>query len=68
LQDYAFVHYENRESAESALDALNGKEVCGSVIEISLAKPPSDKRKKEEVLRARERRMMTAMTQQRNLA
>ncbi|MCP6198958.1 hypothetical protein NL445_28405, partial [Klebsiella pneumoniae] len=27
-------------------------------MEVSLAKPPSDKKKKEEILRARERRMM----------
>jgi hypothetical protein len=47
----------------AALNALNGKDVGGSMIEISLAKPPSDKKKKEEVLRARERRMMQMMTQ-----
>lgn len=28
---------------------------------VSLAKPPSDKKKKEEILRARERRMMQLM-------
>lgn len=41
-----------------AMSELNGKEIGGSHIEVSLAKPPSDKKKKEEMLRARERRMM----------
>lgn len=41
-----------------AMNELNGKEMGGSHIEVSLAKPPSDKKKKEEMLRARERRMM----------
>lgn len=40
---------------------LNGKEMGGSHIEVSLAKPPSDKKKKEEILRARDRRMMQTM-------
>lgn len=40
------------------MNELNGKEMGGSHIEVSLAKPPSDKKKKEEMLRARERRMM----------
>lgn len=40
------------------MNELNGKEIGGSHIEVSLAKPPSDKKKKEEMLRARERRMM----------
>lgn len=37
---------------------LDGKDMGGAHIEVSLAKPPSDKKKKEEMLRARERRMM----------
>jgi heterogeneous nuclear ribonucleoprotein R len=36
--------------------------VGGSELEISLAKPPSDKKKKEDMLRKREQRMMRAMT------
>ncbi|XP_035710994.1 heterogeneous nuclear ribonucleoprotein Q isoform X2 [Folsomia candida] len=58
IKDYAFVHFEERDGAVKAMDELNGKDVGGSLIEISLAKPPSDKKKKEEILRARERRMM----------
>lgn len=63
IKDYAFVHFEDRDSAIKALNDLNGKDVGGSNIEISLAKPPSDKKKKEEILRARERRMMQMMAQ-----
>ncbi|XP_061391147.1 heterogeneous nuclear ribonucleoprotein R isoform X12 [Musca vetustissima] len=61
IKDYAFVHFEDRDSAVVAMRALNGKEVGASNMEVSLAKPPSDKKKKEEILRARERRMMQMM-------
>ncbi|XP_028898629.1 heterogeneous nuclear ribonucleoprotein R isoform X22 [Zeugodacus cucurbitae] len=68
IKDYAFVHFEDRESAVIAMRGLNGKEIGSSNIEsksgklqVSLAKPPSDKKKKEEILRARERRMMQMM-------
>ncbi|KAI8420670.1 hypothetical protein MSG28_007908 [Choristoneura fumiferana] len=55
IKDYAFVHFEERDCAVKDLD---GKELGGARLEVSLAKPPSDKKKKEEILRARERRMM----------
>lgn len=41
-----------------AMQELDGKEIGTARLEVSLAKPPSDKKKKEEILRARERRMM----------
>ena len=41
--------------------SLDGKVVGDTKIEVSLAKPPSDKKKKEEMLRARERRMIQMM-------
>ncbi|XP_023241425.1 heterogeneous nuclear ribonucleoprotein Q [Centruroides vittatus] len=63
IKDYAFVHFEERDHAVKAMDDLNGKEIGGSIIEVSLAKPPSDKKKKEEILRNRERRMMQTMQQ-----
>lgn len=44
-----------------ALEELNGSNLDGATLEVSLAKPPSDKKKKEEILRARERRMFTNM-------
>ncbi len=61
IKDYAFVHFEERKQAVTAMDALNRTELCGSDLEISLAKPPSDKKKKEEMLRKREQRMMKSM-------
>ncbi|XP_034243862.1 heterogeneous nuclear ribonucleoprotein R isoform X3 [Thrips palmi] len=63
IKDYAFVHFEERDSAVKAMEELNGKDIVGggSAIEVSLAKPPSDKKKKEEMLRNRERRMMQMM-------
>ncbi|KAI2810384.1 hypothetical protein BLOT_001545 [Blomia tropicalis] len=63
IKDYAFVHFEDREQALNAMEKANGKDFGGSNIEISLAKPPSDRRKKEEVLRNREKRMFTMMQQ-----
>lgn len=61
IKDYAFIHFEDRDNAVLAMKELDGKEFCGSNIEVSLAKPPSDKKKKEEILRNRERRMMQMM-------
>ena len=43
--------------------ALNSQEWAGTKLEISLAKPPSDKKKKEDMLRKREQRMMQAMAE-----
>ena len=63
IKDYAFVHFEDRDHAVAAMNELNGQEICGSGLEISLAKPPSDKKKKEEMLRKREQRMMKSVTQ-----
>ncbi|XP_069373808.1 APOBEC1 complementation factor isoform X4 [Paralichthys olivaceus] len=39
IRDYAFVHFMQREDAINAINALNGKVVDGSPIEVSLAKP-----------------------------
>lgn len=59
MKNYAFVHFEDRSSAIEAMNELNGKELDdGRLLDISLSKPPSDKKKKEELLRARERRML----------
>jgi heterogeneous nuclear ribonucleoprotein R len=55
------VSYKSVERSFQAMRELNGKEMGGSHIEVSLAKPPSDKKKKEEMLRARERRMMQTL-------
>ncbi|XP_042869004.1 heterogeneous nuclear ribonucleoprotein R-like isoform X3 [Penaeus japonicus] len=63
IKDYAFVHFEEREEAVKAMEALQGKDIGGALMEISLAKPPSDKKKKEEVLRNREKRLMQMLAQ-----
>ncbi|XP_042236500.1 heterogeneous nuclear ribonucleoprotein Q-like isoform X6 [Homarus americanus] len=63
IKDYAFVHFEERDEAVKAMDALQGKDLGGANMEISLAKPPSDKKKKEEVLRNREKRLMQMLAQ-----
>ncbi|KAI7797249.1 APOBEC1 complementation factor [Triplophysa rosa] len=39
IRDYAFVHFSQREDAISAMNALNGKVIDGSPIEVTLAKP-----------------------------
>ncbi|XP_067930535.1 probable RNA-binding protein 46 isoform X4 [Watersipora subatra] len=39
LKDYAFIHFSDREDALRALQALNGKEIDGSKVEVVLAKP-----------------------------
>ena len=46
-----------------AMSALNNQEFFGAKLEISLSKPPSDKNKKEEMLRNREKRMIQTMTE-----
>lgn len=63
IKDYAFIHFATREGATRALNALNGKLVCGTNLEITWAKPPTDKKKRETILRARERRTMQLLTQ-----
>lgn len=61
IKDYAFVHFEDRGQATLALLALHGSELRGVKISVSLAKPPSDRKKKEEILRNRERRVSVMM-------
>ncbi|XP_070971654.1 RNA-binding protein 47-like isoform X5 [Oncorhynchus clarkii lewisi] len=39
IRDYAFVHFSSRDDAVVAMDHLNGTEVEGSCIEVTLAKP-----------------------------
>jgi len=48
IKDYGFVHFEERESAVKAMDALNGVRMGESELEISLAKPPSENKKKNQ--------------------
>ncbi|XP_061602829.1 RNA-binding protein 47 isoform X2 [Cololabis saira] len=39
IRDYAFVHFTSRDDAVQAMDHLNGTEIEGSCIEVTLAKP-----------------------------
>ncbi|XP_055329053.1 RNA-binding protein 47-like [Paramacrobiotus metropolitanus] len=48
LKDFAFVHYQDRKDAEAAVSELNGLDVDGSPIEVTLAKPPSTKLKSQQ--------------------
>lgn len=63
LKDYAFVHFEDRDQAVKAMNLLDGAELKNVKISISLAKPPSDRKKKEEILRNREKRVHLMMSQ-----
>ncbi|KAM3933417.1 heterogeneous nuclear ribonucleoprotein R-like isoform 1-T1 [Leptodactylus fuscus] len=51
LKDYAFVHFEERDSAVRAMDEMNGTDLEGEEIEIVLAKPPDKKRKERQAAR-----------------
>ena len=64
IKDYAFIHFEDRDQAVTAMKMLRDHEMQGVKISVSLAKPPSDRRRKEEILRNRERRV-TQMMQER---
>lgn len=39
LTDYAFVHYRSRSDALAALSLMNGAEIDGATVEVTLAKP-----------------------------
>uniref|UniRef100_A0A672RMD4 Synaptotagmin binding, cytoplasmic RNA interacting protein, like n=1 Tax=Sinocyclocheilus grahami TaxID=75366 RepID=A0A672RMD4_SINGR len=51
LKDYAFIHFEERESAVKALAEMHGKDLEGEQIEIVFAKPPDQKRKERKAQR-----------------
>ena len=60
IKDYGFVHFEERDDAVKAMDGLNGQKLGSLEVDISLAKPPSENKKKEQRKREQERRMMRA--------
>lgn len=43
LTDYAFVHYRSREDAVTALGLMNGAQIDGARVEVTLAKPAAIK-------------------------
>nr|KAG5705044.1 hypothetical protein BaRGS_018774 [Batillaria attramentaria] len=57
IKDYGFIHFEEREDALKAMDGLNGEKIGSLEINISLAKPPSENKKKEQRKRDQDRRM-----------
>nr|XP_011423056.1 heterogeneous nuclear ribonucleoprotein R isoform X2 [Crassostrea gigas] len=62
VKDYGFIHFEDRDDAIKAMQAMNGQKIGKLEIEVSLAKPPSENKKKEQRKREQERQsMMMAM-------
>ena len=60
IKDYGFIHFEEREDALKAMEAINGMRIGSLEVDVSLAKPPSENKKKEQRKRDQERRMMRA--------
>jgi heterogeneous nuclear ribonucleoprotein Q len=59
IKDYGFVHFDTREGAEAALNALNGEVLGKLAMEVSLAKPVTENKKKEQRKMQQQRMMMT---------
>jgi hypothetical protein len=59
LKNFAFVHFERREDAQSAMDALDRfRDMASGVsLDVAWAKPPVDKQTRQWMLRNRERRV-----------
>lgn len=58
IKNFAFIHFQNRCEALDAMKSLQNLQLCGENLSISLSYPPLDKKKKEEVLRLRQERIM----------
>lgn len=58
IKNFAFIHFVNRHDALRAMHSLQNMELCGEHLSISLSYPPLDKKKKEEMLRLRQERIM----------
>lgn len=58
IKNFAFIHFLHRNDALNAMKSLQGLELCGEHLTISLSYPPLDKKKKEDVLRMRQERIM----------
>lgn len=58
IKNFAFIHFLNRCDALNAMKSLQNLQLCGESLSISLSYPPLDKKKKEEVLRLRQERIM----------
>lgn len=58
IKNFAFIHFLNRSDALNAMKSLQNLQLCGETLSISLSYPPLDKKKKEEMLRLRQERIM----------
>ena len=47
IKDFAFIYYEKREQALKAIEEMNGREVDDVIIEVTLAKPLSERAKEK---------------------
>lgn len=56
IKNFAFVHFRNRCDAINAMHALQNMSLCGEHLLITLAYPPLDKQKREDILRMRQER------------
>jgi len=63
MKDYAFAFFEEREHAVNAMNALNNYEIGGANMDITLAKPLMDKKKRDDMLRKREIRTQALIGQ-----
>ncbi|XP_076466503.1 heterogeneous nuclear ribonucleoprotein Q-like isoform X1 [Babylonia areolata] len=59
IKDYGFVHFEERDHALKAMEELQGQKIGNLEINVSLAKPPTENKKKEQRKREQEMRMMS---------
>ncbi|XP_003740180.1 probable RNA-binding protein 46 [Galendromus occidentalis] len=57
IRDFAFVHFFTRSLAEKAMKVCQNLTLDDLPLQVSWAKPPINKRMREEILRRRERRM-----------
>lgn len=58
IKDYGFIHFEEREGAIKAMEAMDHSMLGKLEIEVSLAKPPSENKKKEQRKNMQNRMMM----------
>lgn len=62
IKNFAFIHFVYRADALSAMKSLQNLRLCGESLSISLSYPPMDKKRREEILRLRQQRIMRENT------
>lgn len=58
IKNFAFIHFVHRTDALNAMKSLQNLRLCGENLAISLSYPPMDKKRREEILRLRQQRIM----------